>query len=83
MAAQLLRHGYRYVVLTEQGMPTTGPHGTGPRRPNDTVFRVDEPRFPRGMKYLADYAHKRGMLFGLYTSGSRISPSGCSLSRSR
>eukprot|EP01051_Picozoa_sp_SAG22_P033887 SAG22_NODE_15074_length_358_cov_0.444015_1_plen_101_part_10 len=38
MAAQLLPHGYRYVVLTEQGMPTIGPHGTGRRMPNDTVF---------------------------------------------
>jgi hypothetical protein len=69
MSEQLLPYGYRYVVLTEEGMPTAR---TGPRRASDTTFRVDEPRFPQGMKYLADHAHSKGMLFGLYTSGSRI-----------
>ena len=65
MSEQLLPFGYEYVVLTEQGMPTTGPHGTGPRRASDTVFRVDERRFPNGMQFLAQHAHRRGMKFGL------------------
>ena len=65
MSEQLLPFGYEYVVLTEQGMPTTGPLGTGPRRASDTVFRVDERRFPNGMQFLAQHAHRRGMKFGL------------------
>ncbi|XP_041972017.1 alpha-N-acetylgalactosaminidase-like [Aricia agestis] len=28
----------------------------------------DKKRFPRGMKYIADYIHKRGMKFGMYTN---------------
>ena len=30
----------------------------------------DSMRFPSGMKYLADYAHTKGMKFGVYTSSS-------------
>lgn len=29
---------------------------------------VDKEKFPNGMKYLVDYVHSKGLLFGLYSS---------------
>jgi alpha-galactosidase len=52
--------GYRYVNLDDcWALPTRGADGN---------LRPDPARFPRGIKYLADYAHARGLKLGIYTS---------------
>lgn len=51
--------GYTYVVVDGGWRDThTGPNGE---------LLVHPTKFPRGMKYLADYAHARGLKFGLHT----------------
>ena len=44
------------------------------RDPTTSVIQADPATFPSGMKALADYAHARGLKFGLYSSNS---PSTC------
>ncbi|RDH75680.1 glycoside hydrolase family 27 protein [Mycolicibacterium moriokaense] len=52
--------GYRYVNLDAGwAAPTRGPDGR---------LRPDPTRFPNGMGALAQYAHDRGLQFGLYAS---------------
>jgi len=52
--------GYKYVNLDDcWALPTRGADGN---------LRPDPARFPRGIKYLADYAHARGLKLGIYTS---------------
>lgn len=41
-------------------------------RDENGVILADPERFPSGIKALADYAHERGLKFGLYTSGGRL-----------
>ena len=36
-------------------------------RDSDGKIIVDQNNFPNGIKYLADYAHKKGLLFGIYS----------------
>lgn len=50
--------GYRYVVIDDCW------HG---ERDENGFIRPDPERFPSGMKALADYLHKRGLLFGIYS----------------
>jgi alpha-galactosidase len=52
--------GYRYVIL-DAGWADT-------QRGDDGTLRADPVRFPGGISALADYAHDRGMLLGLYAS---------------
>ena len=52
--------GYRYVNL-DAGW-------TAPHRDSDGTLQADPVLFPHGMAALADYAHDRGMLLGLYSS---------------
>lgn len=50
--------GYEYVVLDDCWLE---------HNRNETGYLVaDRKRFPRGMKYIADYIHARGLKFGLY-----------------
>ena len=52
--------GYRYVNLDAGwAAPTRGPDG---------ALRADPTRFPNGLAPLAQYAHDRGLLFGVYSS---------------
>ena len=53
-------------------VPVPGP--TSPALPPvaDGTIQPDPVRFPSGMKALADYAHSKGLKFGVYTArGSR------------
>lgn len=54
--------GYRYVVLDDCWQIS---------RDINEVIQVDQKRFPSGIKSLAEYAHQKGLLFGIYTSAGR------------
>jgi alpha-galactosidase len=55
----LQKAGYEYVVVDGGWRDTVlGLHGE---------LLVDQKKFPNGMKYLADYAHSKGLKFGLHT----------------
>ena len=61
-------------AMVEQGMPALGYKyitldDCWSARERDPSGKLQpEPRaFPRGMKYLADYVHSKGLLLGLYT----------------
>eukprot|EP00756_Hemistasia_phaeocysticola_P021196 Hpha_TRINITY_DN15761_c6_g6::TRINITY_DN15761_c6_g6_i1::g.38595::m.38595/K07407/E3.2.1.22B, galA, rafA; alpha-galactosidase len=45
------------------------------RMPNGTII-VDPVRFPSGMRHLADYAHSKGMKFGVYTARAEFTCQG-------
>ena len=53
--------GYEYVVLDDCWSAKTSDNATG-------NLQADASKFPNGMKDLADYVHKKGLKFGLYTS---------------
>jgi alpha-galactosidase len=55
---QLPRYGYQYVNLDDCW-------AVG--RDADNVLIPDPVRFPRGIKYLADYAHSKGLKLGIYS----------------
>lgn len=56
----LQKAGYEYVVVDGGWRDTVlGPNGE---------LLVNKEKFPRGMKYLADYAHSKGLKFGLHTT---------------
>ena len=55
----LLELGYNYMNLDDCWQKS--------RDENKTI--VVDPAFPNGIKPLADYAHSKGMLFGLYSDG--------------
>ncbi|CEM10234.1 unnamed protein product [Vitrella brassicaformis CCMP3155] len=50
--------GYRYLNIDD---------GWQGERDSDSRITVDAQRFPSGFKHLADYAHAKGLLFGLYS----------------
>lgn len=52
--------GYEYINLDDCWMALT--------RDKDGNLQADPERFPHGMKYLADYIHKKGLKIGLYSS---------------
>ncbi|EFV12743.1 hypothetical protein HMPREF9336_02395 [Segniliparus rugosus ATCC BAA-974] len=54
--------GYRYVVVDDCWF--------SPERDPTGQLRADPARFPGGMRALADYAHARGLGFGIYSSAS-------------
>lgn len=55
----LAKAGYRYVVIDDCWQKARSAAG---------VLLPDPQRFPSGMKALADYIHKKGLKFGLYSS---------------
>lgn len=56
----LQKAGYQYVVVDGGWRDTVlGPNGE---------LLVDPKKFPHGIKYLADYAHSKGLKFGLHTT---------------
>ena len=54
----LLEAGYIYVNLDDCW------HG---KRDKDGFITVDAQKFPSGLNYLTDYAHSKGLKFGIYT----------------
>ena len=54
--------GYKYVSVDDCWMSS--------RNASTGVIQADPASFPSGMAALADYAHARGLLFGLYSSNS-------------
>lgn len=52
--------GYEYINLDDCWMAL--------KRDGDGNLQADPERFPHGMKYLADYIHKKGLKIGLYSS---------------
>ena len=56
----LLDMGYKYVNL-DDGIVNL-------ERNVDGTLQPDTTRFPRGLAFLAEEAHKRQLLFGLYTA---------------
>jgi alpha-galactosidase len=54
--------GYRYVVVDDCW------HGP---RDSDGFITADRERFPSGIKALADYAHSKGLKFGIYSDAGR------------
>eukprot|EP00727_Mastigamoeba_balamuthi_P008469 m51a1_g4244 putative alpha galactosidase (516) ;mRNA; r:186781-188844 len=63
VSSGLAEAGYRYVNLDDCWQDHRDDRG---------VIVADETRFPRGMQYLADYAHSRGLLFGLYSDAGLL-----------
>ncbi|MBT0566818.1 glycoside hydrolase family 27 protein [Williamsia sp. CHRR-6] len=54
--------GYRYVVVDDCW--------AAPQRDRDGRLVASPQRFPSGMRALGDYLHRRGLLFGLYSTPS-------------
>ncbi|XP_026316102.1 alpha-N-acetylgalactosaminidase-like isoform X2 [Hyposmocoma kahamanoa] len=52
--------GYEYIIIDDCWSERT--------RDEFGSLVPDRKRFPRGMKYIADYIHKRGLKFGMYTN---------------
>lgn len=55
--------GYNYVVLDDCWSKGRG---------DDGYLVVDDVKFPRGMKSVADKLHKQGLLFGMYSSAGEM-----------
>ena len=55
--------GYQYVVLDDCWSDGRGEHG---------YLRIDESKFPSGMKFVASELHKMGFLFGMYSSAGEM-----------
>lgn len=52
--------GYEYVIIDDGWMTN--------KRDNDGHIIVDSTKFPNGIKSLADYIHKLGLKFGIYSA---------------
>lgn len=59
VALGLAKAGYKYLVLDDCWQSGRAPDGT---------LLADGKRFPSGIKALAEYVHKKGLKFGLYSS---------------
>ena len=55
--------GYNYVVLDDCWQDARG---------SDGYMRIDEEKFPNGMKYIADELHEQGLLYGMYSSAGEL-----------
>lgn len=55
--------GYNYVVLDDCWQDGRDEKG---------YMRVDEEKFPNGMKYIADQLHEQGLLYGMYSSAGEL-----------
>src|SRR5699024_3489801 len=60
VASGMKESGYEYINLDDCWMALT--------RNKEGNLHADPKRFPHGMKYLADYIHKKGLKIGLYSS---------------
>ncbi len=60
VASGMKEAGYEYINLDDCWMALT--------RNKEGNLHADPKRFPHGMKYLADYIHKKGLKIGLYSS---------------
>ncbi len=60
----LNKKGYEYVNVDDCWQSSRNPNGT---------IMADPTTFPSGMKALADYAHSKGIKFGLYSSAGYYS----------
>lgn len=60
--------GYTYLQLDDGWMAA--------RRDKDGKQQADSIRFPRGMKYLADYVHSKGLKIGIYSSNGKTTCAG-------
>lgn len=58
----LKKAGYRYLVLDDLWH--------APARNADGTPREDPKKFPKGMKAAADYVHRRGLKFGIYSDAA-------------
>ncbi|MEW6703254.1 MAG: glycoside hydrolase family 27 protein [Pseudomonadota bacterium] len=77
MVANGLRDaGYVYVNLDDGWQRHKGPRKQFP-------LEVDPKKFPRGIRYLADYAHARGMKLGLYSGPGETTCAGYTGSQGR
>ncbi len=61
--------GYVYVNIDDGWQRYKGSRAKHP-------LEVDPVKFPHGMKYLADYAHSKGMKFGIYSGPGDITCAG-------
>ena len=59
VSSGLLAAGYNYINLDDCWQVS--------RDPVTHQVQVDPALFPHGIKYLADYAHSKGLLFGIYS----------------
>lgn len=55
--------GYHYVVLDD-----CWSNG----RDENQFLKVDEVKFPKGMRHVSDEIHKQGLLFGMYSSAGEM-----------
>lgn len=60
----LLDLGYEYLVIDDCWSERT-------RDENDRLV-ADKVKFPHGMKYVADYVHKKGLKFGMYSCSGNL-----------
>lgn len=58
--SELKKCGYEYIVVDDCWAKRA--------RDKDGKLVCDEEKFPHGMKYVADYVHKKGLKFGMYSS---------------
>ena len=63
--------GYNYVNLDDGWQQDKGPR-------KNTPLHYDKNKFPNGIKYLADYAHKNGMKLGIYSGPGETTCAGFS-----
>lgn len=56
--------GYQYIIIDDCWAEKS--------RDSDGRLVPDRKRFPRGMKFIADYIHTRGLKFGLYSSAGPV-----------
>ncbi len=61
--------GYIYLVLDDAWMAKE-------RDPNTGDLVPDPVKFPRGMKFISDYVHSKGMKFGLYNCAGTLTCAG-------
>ena len=55
--------GYKYVVLDDCWSDGRG---------EDGFIRVDDKKFPHGMKWIANEMHYQNLLFGMYSSAGEM-----------
>lgn len=60
--------GYQYVVIDD---------GWALERSADGTMVANPEKFPKGIKYLSDYIHSKGLKFGIYTSPALKTCGGC------
>ena len=63
----LLEAGYKYINLDDCWQQSRDENGT---------IVPDKENFPNGIKPLIDYAHSKGLLFGLFSNGGNETPEG-------